>query len=77
VHNGTTLDTGELVTAELVRRLIDEESAAIRDRADPDAKEAAQLDTARRLFEQVALADDYADFLTLPAYDVITKRTGG
>jgi malate synthase len=28
-----------------------------------------QLDRARALFEQVALADDFADFLTIPAYD--------
>ena len=26
---------------------------------------------ARRLFEQVALADDFPDFLTLPAYELI------
>jgi malate synthase len=29
------------------------------------------LDDARRLFEQVALAEDFPDFLTLPAYDLI------
>jgi hypothetical protein len=27
--------------------------------------------TARDLFEQVALADDFPEFLTLPAYDVL------
>ena len=28
-------------------------------------------DDARRVFEQVALADDFVDFLTLPAYDLL------
>ena len=30
-----------------------------------------RLDDARRLFEQVALADEFPDFLTLPAYRLI------
>ena len=29
---------------------------------------------ARRLFEQVALADDFEDFLTIPAYEVLEHR---
>ena len=30
-----------------------------------------RFDDARQLFEQVALADDFADFLTLPAYAMV------
>ena len=30
-----------------------------------------RLDDARRLFEQVALAEDFPDFLTLPAYELV------
>jgi malate synthase len=30
-----------------------------------------QLQDARELFEQVALADEFPDFLTLPAYGLI------
>jgi malate synthase len=29
------------------------------------------LAEAERLFSEVALADDYADFLTLPAYEAV------
>ena len=64
VHAGVELDTGETVTAELVRRVIDEEVAGI-------GESSTGSDDARRLFEQVALADDFADFLTLPAYELI------
>jgi malate synthase len=63
LHNGAELDTGETVTEELIRRIIDEEVAGI--------GELDRLDDARRLFEQVALADEFPDFLTLPAYELI------
>jgi malate synthase len=61
VHGGVTLtDTGESVTAELVRTML-----ADIELEGPDA------DTARTLFERVALDDDFATFLTLPAYELI------
>jgi malate synthase len=63
VHAGVQLDSGETVTEELVRRVIDEEVAGI--------GELENLTDARRLFEQVALADEFPDFLTLPAYELI------
>ncbi|MGY1708996.1 malate synthase [Geodermatophilus sp. SYSU D00758] len=63
VHEGVELDTGETVTGELVRRVVDEQAAGI------GALE--RLDDARRLFEQVALADEFPDFLTLPAYELL------
>jgi malate synthase len=63
VHNAVVLDTGETVTAELVRRVVAEEVAGI--------GEIERLDDARTLFEQVALAEDFPDFLTLPAYELI------
>jgi len=56
-------DTGDTVTEELVRRVIEEEVAGIGD--------LDRLDDARRLFEQVALAEDFPDFLTLPAYELV------
>ncbi|WP_420122969.1 malate synthase A [Nakamurella sp.] len=68
VHNGVTLDTGRTVTAELVRGIADEELAAIATELGPDAYAASRYPLARMVFEQVALADDFADFLTLPAY---------
>ena len=37
---------------------------------------AAQLSTARDLFLATALDDDFADFLTLPAYDEVLRAGG-
>jgi malate synthase len=64
IHNGVRLDDGTPITAELVGRYADEELAKI------DA-EPGRFDEARKLFERVALADDFADFLTTAAYDSI------
>jgi malate synthase len=71
IHNGVRLEHGELVTSELVYRIEDEELAAIRSRIGEAAYAAGRFDDARKLFERVALADDFADFLTIPAYELI------
>ena len=71
VHNNSKLDDGTPVTADLVRDMLDEELAAILTSVDTAEHEFAQ---ARRIFEEVALADDFVEFLTVPAYDVVAAR---
>jgi malate synthase len=68
VHNAVTLDDGPEVTRDLVERVIHEELATIREAAG-GAFDAARYDQAVQLFSEVALADEYAEFLTLPAYE--------
>src|ERR1700712_4966785 len=53
---------GETVTRELVERLADEEIAKL-------GGDASAYDDARSLFLEMALADDFPEFLTLPAYE--------
>jgi len=60
-RNQVTLDTGETVSTELVERIADEEIGKL---GTPE-----RYDAARALFLEVALADEYVDFLTLPAYE--------
>jgi malate synthase len=63
LHNDVTLDdTGERVTRELVERIADEEIGKL-----PGAP--GDYAEARTLFMEVAVADDFADFLTVPAYE--------
>jgi malate synthase len=71
VYNSVRLDTGETVTAEFVRRIVDEELAAIQAEIGDQEYDSRKFGDARQLFEQVALADDFADFLTLPAYAMV------
>jgi malate synthase len=68
IHNSVRLADGPLVTRELAEQIIGEELASIRAAAG-DGFDRARYDQAVSLFSQVALADDYAEFLTLPAYE--------
>src|SRR3954464_15386084 len=72
VHNDVTLaDTGEQVTAELVRKYADDVTEKIRQELGADAYDSGRFKEARDIFEEVALADDFVPFLTLPAYDLL------
>ncbi len=51
-----------------MERIIDEELAGLA-AALGDGYDAEQYSEAVGLFKDVALADDYAEFLTLPAYE--------
>jgi malate synthase len=62
-HNKVVLDTGSTVTTDLVSTIADEEIAKLGD--DP-----ARYAAARKTFLDVATADEYVDFLTLPAYEI-------
>ncbi|HSA52199.1 MAG TPA: malate synthase A [Yinghuangia sp.] len=70
--NGVVLaDTGEKVTADMVRRLVDEELAGLHQELGDTAFEAGRWTEARDLFLVLALADDFAEFLTLPGYALL------
>ena len=62
LHNDVTLDNGEKVTRDLVQRIVEEEVAKLP--GDP-----GDYSAARETFLEVAVADDFAEFLTLPAYE--------
>src|ERR1700761_8348545 len=68
IHNDVALDDGPLVTKDVVERMIDEELVKIRELAG-DGFDAARYGQAVALFTEVALADSFAEFLTLPAYE--------
>ncbi|WP_328953988.1 malate synthase A [Kitasatospora purpeofusca] len=72
IHNDVVLaDTGEKATADLVRRLVAEELTALRAELGDEAYAAGRWREAAQLFEQVALAEEFADFLTLPALPLL------
>jgi malate synthase len=68
IHHRATLSDGRTVTRELVVQLEEEELDKIRQ--GPGAAGAAgnRLDEARGLFDEVALNEQFVEFLTLPAY---------
>jgi malate synthase len=71
IRHGRTLDDGTEITPELVRRLEGEELERIRTEIGDDEwfDSQGRPKESRELFEQVALADELAEFLTIPAYE--------
>jgi malate synthase len=68
IHNDVVLDDGPLVTKDMVERMIDEELVKIRELAGENF-DAARYGQAVALLVEVALADSFAEFLTIPAYE--------
>jgi malate synthase len=71
VHHAVALREGGAVTRDLVRALVAEELARLRDAAGAPAFEQGRFREAAEVFEGVALSDRFVEFLTLPAYDRI------
>jgi malate synthase len=59
ITHGARMEDGRPVTRELVADIVEEEVSRI----------PGDVTEARRLFEQVALSEDFYEFLTIPAYD--------
>ncbi len=66
VHHGAKLDDGRTVDADLYRRIRDEELQSIGGRP--------HLQTAARIFDELILANELADFLTIPAYEELLRQ---
>jgi malate synthase len=66
IHHGAKLDDGRLIDADLYRRIRDEELASIGERP--------HIKTAARIFDELILANELADFLTIPAYQELLKQ---
>ena len=62
IRHGVALPSAGTIGPELVRRLADEELAGIE-----------VEDEARAIFERVALGEEFAEFLTLPAYERLVR----
>ena len=71
IRHGATLEDGRIVTRDLVRTSLDEEMARIRAEVGEETWKAGRPDDTRRLFERIALQDDFPEFLTLPAYELL------
>ena len=71
VKHKKDLDNGQTVTTDLVKTIIQQEIAAIEEDMGTDLFNTFPFDKAQKVFEEVALADEFVDFLTLPAYEII------
>ncbi|WP_455282644.1 malate synthase A [Cupriavidus necator] len=62
------LEDGTKVTADLVRKLIPEELAKVKELVGGDTR---TYDRAAEIFEQMSTSEDFAEFLTLPLYEEV------
>ncbi|GAQ50792.1 malate synthase A [Streptomyces acidiscabies] len=69
IDAGVEFENGEKATADLVRTIAADELTAIKAELGEDAFNSGHWQQAHDLLLQVALDDNYADFLTLPAYE--------
>ena len=70
-RHGVEVSDGQVLDADLLDSLIDEELAALRAILDADRWEAGRFDKARDLLRTLVMTDDYPEFLTIPAYDLL------
>jgi malate synthase len=71
VHHGVKLDDGRVVTAQLVREILDEETARIRAEVGEDVWRRGRPEETRGIFERLALAPELIEFFTLAAYEYL------
>jgi malate synthase len=62
-----------VVTTDLVQQLVSEEFDRVRDEVGTARFKQGRFEEARALFVQVATSPELADFLTLPAYEILVK----
>ncbi len=78
VRHGAKLDDGRTITPELVRELEASELEKIREQIGDDEwfEEQGRPDLSREIFEEVALAEEFVEFLTLPAGERLQENAG-
>jgi malate synthase len=68
---GAKLDDGRPITAELYRRLLEEELAAIRTEYGAERYDSGHFPAAAELFLKMSLSPQFDEFLSLPAYELL------
>jgi malate synthase len=72
IRHEARLADGRTVTAALVRRVLDEETARIRAEVGEEVWRAGRPDETRHIFERITLQEDLPAFMTLEAYELLS-----
>src|SRR5437879_1689273 len=67
---------GRKVTKELFRNLVEEELDKIKATAGAERYANSKFEVARRLFDKITTEEEFADFLTLPGYELLIEQGG-
>jgi malate synthase len=71
IRHHTVLDSGNKVTVELFRSMLNEEIGVVREELGDAAYNAGRFTEAATLLDKITTSDDLVDFLTLPAYEFL------
>ncbi len=74
IRHGAKLDDGRRITPELFRQVMADELARLRSSVGEGAWEGSRFEQAAQLFERLSTAPVCEDFLTLPAYELLTRE---
>jgi malate synthase len=74
IHHAASLDDGRPITRELFGRALSEEMAALQGTLGAQRFAEGRFDDAIALFARLSTAPTCEDFLTLPAYELLTSR---
>ncbi|MFN0041441.1 MAG: malate synthase A [Burkholderiales bacterium] len=65
------IEDGRKITREMFQKMVPEELKKVREILGEAGYAAGQYENGARMFEELTLAEDFVEFLTLPAYDYI------
>jgi malate synthase len=74
IRHGAKLAGGRTVDAALCRTMLDEELQKLRAAAGAEAYDGGRYEDAAKLFRELIEAPSFVEFLTVPAYDLITAN---
>lgn len=77
IHHAAPLDDGSIVSPERFERTVAEEMKRIEGEIGSDRFSAGKFDEACELFVRLSLAPRFEEFLTLPAYEIVTRDSLG
>lgn len=75
LRHGVTMENGRKVTADYVLACIDEEMQQVRHEIGDAAYDEGQFPAAIELFKQSCMPPEFPEFLTIPAYELLTQST--
>jgi malate synthase len=76
IRHGAKLADGRAVDAALCRAMLDEELQKLRAASGDEAYDSGRFAEAAQLFRELIEAPHFVEFLTVPAYDLITANLG-
>lgn len=71
IRHSVSLSNGRVVTKELFETLLAEEIEAVKEEIGADVFASGRFTEAAKLFSDMTTSEEFGDFLTLPAYEMI------